>query len=261
VQQSLNIRTPEGIVFAQTLATPAARFFAWLIDLACIIVLMIAVTVPISLMMVVSVDIAAALRTILYFVVSVGYAMTLEWFWRGQTYGKRLMRLRVVDAEGMRLEFSQVAVRNLLRVVDALPAFYLVGGVASLLSRKCQRLGDIAANTVVIRLPRLTQPDLEQLLADKFNSLRVYPHLAARLRQRVTPEEAAMLLQAIVRRDEFDPAARVQLFEQLASHLKKKVEFPEDASEGITDEQYVRNVVDIVYRTSARQPSTMETPT
>jgi hypothetical protein len=209
-------------------------------------------------MMVVSVDFAAAIRTILYFLVSVGYSMTLEWFWRGQTFGKRLMRLRVVDAEGMRLEFSQVAVRNLLRVVDALPAFYLVGGIAALISRKGQRLGDLAANTVVIRLPRLTQPDLEQLLADKFNSLRVHPHLAARLRQRVAPDEAAMLLQAIVRRDEFDPAARIQLFEQLATHLKKKVEFPEDATEGITDEQYVRNVVDIVYRTAQRQTTSSQ---
>lgn len=257
---SLNIRTPEGIVFAQTLATPAVRFFAWLIDLGCIIVVMIALAVPITLMMALSVDLAAAVRTILYFVVSVGYSMTLEWLWRGQTFGKRLMRLRVVDAEGMRLEFSQVAVRNLLRVVDALPAFYLVGGVAALISPKKQRLGDLAANTVVIRLPRLSHPDLEQLMADKFNSLRVHPHLAARLRQRVAPEEAAMLLQAIIRRDELDPAARIQLFSKFAAHLKSKVEFPEDATEGITDEQYVRNVVDIVYRTGRRERTAEAAP-
>ena len=68
--------------------------------------------------------------------------------------------------------------------VDALPAFYLVGGVASLLNTRGQRLGDLAANTLVLREPQLVSPDLEQLFAGKFNSLREHPHLAARLRQR-----------------------------------------------------------------------------
>jgi hypothetical protein len=124
--------------------------------------------------------------------------------------------------------------------------------VAALLSPKAQRLGDLAANTVVIRLPRFSHPDLDKLLPDKFNSLRQHPHLAARLRQRVTPAEAGIALQAIVRREEFEPGARVQLFADLARHLKAKVEFPSEATEGIADEQYVRNVVDILYRTKQR---------
>jgi hypothetical protein len=129
-----------------------------------------------------------------------------------------------------------------------LPAFYVVGGVTAFLNRKAQRLGDIAANTVVIRIPRITQPDLEQLASDKFNSLRTHPHLEARLRQRVTPGEASVALQAVARRDEFEPAARVQLFGELAAHFKAKVDFPPEAIDGIADEQYVRNVVDVLYR-------------
>jgi hypothetical protein len=187
-----------------------------------------------------------------YFGLSMGYGIFFEWAWRGQTLGKRLFRLRVVDAEGMRLQFDQIMTRNLLRFVDMLPAFYFVGGAACALNRKCQRLGDLAANTVVIRTPVVEEPDLDQLLSGKFNSLRQYPLLTARLRQRVSPAEAATALQAIVRRNEFDPAARVELFQQLASYFREKVEFPTDATDGISDEQYVRNVMDVVVTTTQK---------
>jgi hypothetical protein len=153
-----------------------------------------------------------------------------------------------VDSQGLRLQFNQIVTRNLLRFVDSLPALYLVGGIVSLLNPACQRLGDIAANTIVIRNPRLVEPDLDQLLAGKYNSLRQYPHLAARLRQQILPAAAALAVQALLRRDEFDPVARVELLAQLAGHFRARVEFPPEATDGITDEQYLRNVVDILYR-------------
>ncbi len=126
--------------------------------------------------------------------------------------------------------------------------FYFVGGLVCWLSPKSQRLGDIAANTVVVRNPRVVEPDIDQLLTGKFNSLRAYPHLAARLRQNVSPAEAALAVQALVRRDEFDPVDRVELFAELAAHFRAKAEFPAEATDGIADEQYVRNVVDVIYR-------------
>jgi uncharacterized RDD family membrane protein YckC len=250
IAATLQIRTPEGIVFSQTLASPVSRFLAWVVDLACVMVVMTVLRFLLGVVQILSPDIAAAISVFLYFFITIGYAIVTEYWWRGQTLGKRVVRLRVVDAEGMRLEFSQIVIRNLLRVVDSLPIFYLVGGASAFLSRKAQRLGDIAANTVVIRIPRISQPDLEKLLPDKFNSLRSYPHLCARLRQRITPEEASIALRAIMRRDEFDATPRVQLFEELAAHFKNKVEFPAEATDGVADEQYVRNVVDVLYRTT-----------
>ena len=247
----LKIRTPEGIVFSQLLAGPVTRFLAWFIDFFCIIAAMSVLGVLLGLMRRISPGFGAALSVLAYFVISIGYGIFLEWAWRGQTVGKRLFRLRVVDAEGMRLQFNQIVTRNLLRFVDSLPASYFVGGVTCWLNPNCQRLGDIAANTIVIRNPRVSEPDLDQLLAGKFNSLRQYPHLAARLRQRVSPGEAAVALQALLRRDEFDPVARVGLFGELAAHFHAKVEFPAETSDGVADEQYLRNVVDVLYRTDA----------
>jgi len=244
----LQIRTPEGIVFSQLLAGPVTRCIAWAVDFFCVVALVRLLSMVASLMGILSPSIAVAFFTLGYFVVSIGYGITCEWAWRGQTVGKKLFRLRVMDAEGMRLQFNQIVTRNLLRFVDALPAGYFVGGLSCILSQHCQRLGDLAANTVVVRYPRIIEPDVERLLAGKFNSLRIYPHLAARLRQRVTPGEAAVALQALLRRDQFDPLSRVELFSELATHFQAKVPFPADATDGITDEQFLRNVVDVIYR-------------
>jgi uncharacterized RDD family membrane protein YckC len=253
---TLQIRTPEGIVFAQQLAGPVTRFLAWAVDLMCIVMLLTVLSYLIMLLNLISANFAGAFSAVGYFALSIGYGIACEWLWRGQTVGKRLLRLRVVDAEGMRLQFNQIVTRNLLRFVDSLPATYLVGGLVCWFNAKCQRLGDIAANTIVIRIPRVAEPDLDQLLAGKFNSLRQYPHLAARLRQNVSPAEAAVALQALVRRDELAPVARVELFSELAAHFQARVEFPAEATDGIADEQQVRNVVDVLYRTrvESRQP-------
>src|SRR5260221_284444 len=170
-------------------------------------------------------DMATALHLLAYVALSIGYGTLTEWLWRGQTIGKRLLRLRVIDEQGLRLQFSQILIRNLLRAVDMLPGLYLVGGMAMLLSRRAQRLGDYAANTVVVRSERVLEPDLDQLLSGKFNSLREQAVLAARLRQRVTPVEASLAMSALVRRDDLDAAPRVDLFRAIASHLRSIVPF------------------------------------
>jgi uncharacterized RDD family membrane protein YckC len=246
---TLIIRTPEGIVFSQLLAGPVTRFLACFIDQLCIQAALMLLGMALSLLMVVSLNIGAAFYVIGYFIISIGYGIFFEWVWRGQTVGKRLLRLRVMDVEGMRLQFNQIVVRNLLRFVDSLPVFYFVGGVTCWLNSKSQRLGDIAANTIVVRNPRIAEPDLDQMLAGKFNSLRQFPHLVARLRQNVTPAEADIALQSLLRREEFDPVSRVELFGELAAHFHAKVEFPAEATDGVADEQYLRNVVDVIYRT------------
>jgi uncharacterized RDD family membrane protein YckC len=248
---ALLIRTPEGIVFSQLLAGPVLRFLAWLIDLVCVLALVILMSQCVAVLLFISPGLASALSIVGYFVISVGYAMACEWLWRGQTVGKRVCRLRVMDAEGLRLQFHQVVTRNLLRVVDSLPVFYFVGGLVCWFNPRCQRLGDIAANTVVVRIPKIAEPNLDQLLPGKFNSLRHYPHLVARLRQRVSPGEASVVLQALLRREEFDPVERVGLFRDLAEHFHGKVRFPPEATDGIADEQFLRNVVDVIYRARA----------
>lgn len=244
----LRIQTPEGVIFSQTLAGPVIRFAAWFFDAMIISVLSGMIGMIISLLAIVSLDIGVALYILSYFVLSIGYGIAFEWLWRGQTVGKKVLRLRVVDAEGLKLQFHQIAVRNLLRFVDSLPLLYAVGGTWCWFSGKFQRLGDIAANTIVVRIPVIEEPQIEQLMAGRFNSLRGYPHLEARLRQQVDEAEAAVALQALLRRDDLEPASRVTVFAELAAYFRAKVTFPAEATDGISDEQYIRNVIDVLYR-------------
>ena len=251
MSSELRIRTPEGVVFAYPLAGPVTRCLACAVDILIVLFAASLIGQLLSFFEVIAADFAQALYLVAYFVLSIAYGVVMEWSWRGQTIGKRLLRLRVIDAGGLRLHFHQVLMRNLLRFVDMLPAFYLVGGLVALFSQRAQRLGDLAAGTIVIHHPRHTEPDLDQLLAGKFNSLRDHPHLGARLRQRVTPDEARLVLQALVRRDEFEPAARVALFADLAAHFKQLTDFPEELIETMPDEQFIRNVVDVLFRSAA----------
>lgn len=249
----LVIRLEEGVRFSRELATPVARMLAVLVDWLAIIVLTLLFTQLTAVVAAVSIDLYYALFFWIGFSLNFGYPLLLEWRWGGQTLGKKMLRLRVVDASGLRLQFHQILIRNLIRLVDILPFFYLLGGAVAFLSRKSQRLGDIAANTVVIRMPKLELPDLEQIRAGKYNSLLAHPHLAARLRQRVEPALAACLLDLVLRRDQFTPEARISAFAQAAELLRETVRFPEETLEWLTDEQFVRNVVDCLFRELERK--------
>jgi uncharacterized RDD family membrane protein YckC len=243
------IRTPEGVTFALPLAGPISRCLAWLLDAACLMAFAKMIQVVIALLGLISQDLSQAFSILIYFAFYIGYAMALEWFWNGQTLGKRLFGLRVMDVRGLRLRPSQIIIRNLLRAVDSLPALYLLGGVVCLTSRYAQRLGDLAANTIVVQAARVAAPRIDAVLEQKrYNSLRAYPHLVARLRQQIAPVEADTALQALLRRDALALEARVELFGTLAVHFKQKVAFPEEALAGISDEQYVRDVVDLLFR-------------
>jgi uncharacterized RDD family membrane protein YckC len=254
----LRIRTPEGITFAYSLAGPVTRCLAWVVDFIVVFAMIFATWLCMAWLFTVSPDLAGGFFMIALLVVPVAYGVLLEWFWRGQTIGKKVFRLRVMDADGLRLQFHQVLMRNLVRFVDILPGFYLLGGLACLLSRKSQRLGDLAAGTIVVHHRKLLEPDLEQLLGTKFNSLRSQAHLCARIRQRTSPEEARIALQALIRRDEFEPPARVRLFAELATHFRSATEIPAELLESMPDEQLVRNVVDILFRTNEAQKRNTE---
>ena len=251
-RHTLDIRLPEGVVFSLTLAGPATRFLAWLIDLVFTVVAMLVVSRVLAFFVVVSADAASGVSVLLMYVVPIFYGVIFEGFWRGQTPGKRALRLRVMDAGGLRLDLRQVVIRNLLRAIDILPWLYVVGGIACLSNRRSQRLGDLAAGTVVVRAERPAAPDLTPLASGKYNTLRDHPVLAARLRQRIPPAEAGLALQAILRREALDPRPRGELFARLAERFRAAVPLPEELAEGVTDEQHVRNVVDVLFQARSK---------
>jgi uncharacterized RDD family membrane protein YckC len=242
-----HVRTPEGVAFSFRLASPVLRLAALMIDWLTVMTAWTILATIVGLLHIVSGDIAGMVMVVSYFLLTQGYRIVAEWRWRGQTLGKKVMKLRVVDERGLRLTFAQITLRNLLRFVDALPFAYLVGGLTALFNQRAQRLGDLAAGTLVVWEPLEAAPDLAALKTGKYNSLRAHAPVVARLRQVVTPTEARAAWQALVRRERFEDAARVRLFAELAEHFRGLTPIPAEATEGVSDEQFVRNVVEVLY--------------
>jgi uncharacterized RDD family membrane protein YckC len=94
----------------------------------------------------------------------VGYYAVLEGLF-GATIGKRLAGLRVTDLDGRRIGWQPAILRNLARLLDALPFLYLLGGILTLSSRQHQRLGDRFARTIVIPTTVVVGPSLPRDVA------------------------------------------------------------------------------------------------
>jgi uncharacterized RDD family membrane protein YckC len=239
---SLLIVIPEGASLSFPLAGGVSRFLAWFLDVLIIAALCSIAARLLALTALLGEAWREAITLLAYFVLSTGYAIFCEWKWRGQTFGKRLFHLRVMDAAGLRLTFAQIVIRNLLRLLDILPFAYLVGGTVAVFNRYSQRLGDLAAGTVVVSetiAAKWSMPDLET----RFNSLAAYPHLVARVRHGASSELIQIAMAALLRRDRLSPAARVRLFDELRGQFGSVAAFPESAVEYLTSEQYVRNLL------------------
>ena len=242
----LRIETPEGIEFSMTLGGPAVRAVSWAIDVAFLMLMQLGLVMVTVRLFGWAADLLGAILALGTFVIWFGYFVLLEWLWKGRTIGKRMMKLRVIDASGLRLRFSQVLIRNMVRVLDAAP-LGMVGGLSCWFSPRCQRFGDLVAGTVVVRYAEESEPELARLDSDKYNSLREHSNLVVRLRDSISPQEAGYFLGALLGRTGYGDAERIELFRFLVEYLRESVDLPEDVTHGMSDEKVIHNVVDILF--------------
>jgi uncharacterized RDD family membrane protein YckC len=110
-----------------------------------------------------------ALLILLVFLIWSSYFVVFEWAWRGQTPGKRWLKLRVIREDGRPVTFWEVAARNLLRIFDmqfwfVIP-FYSIGLISIFMSRRDQRIGDMVAGTVVVREREAQAPSFDEVFS------------------------------------------------------------------------------------------------
>jgi len=154
----LEVETPDHVVLRYDLAGGGNRGFAALVDFAIATFLVFGMLAAWSLFQ----DLlprriffsTQGLFVTVTLLVGWSYFIVLEWLWEGRTLGKRIFGLRVITADGSPASFTAVLIRNLVRIVDFLPAFYGIGLLAIVVSSRSQRLGDLAAGTFVVRAPR-----------------------------------------------------------------------------------------------------------
>lgn len=170
-EETLIIETPERVPLAFSLASIGNRFIAVAIDHFIQYVVIIALVWIMLAILGISLfqddgtsvgDVfldapkwAIAIMIIALFLVFAGYFAFFEWWWDGQTPGKRLMKLRVIREDGRPITLWEAIARNLLRIFDAIPGFvvpiYSVGLIMVFANKRDQRVGDIFSGTVVIR--------------------------------------------------------------------------------------------------------------
>jgi uncharacterized RDD family membrane protein YckC len=242
----VSFTAPGGLRYECTLAHPVLRGLAWLTDLCVVIVIMNFFQVMTNLLVIIEKDLATAFSILLYFCLSLSYGILCEWLWNGQTVGKRLFRLRVVDVKGLPLQFSQIFMRNLLRFIDALPIFYLVGGICATFSKKVQRLGDLAAGTIVMVIEQNSIEKSAVQLNNTFNSLKQFPVWIARIRNSLEPAECNILLRAIHRAETLNDHDRIRFFKTLATDLRLRLNLPQDLLPHCPDEQLIKNIVEVL---------------
>jgi len=221
----LTIDTPEQTVLEYPIAGLGSRFLAVLADTAIQIVLgifllILASVIGIGLAVVglggISSQWVLAIVLFLIFLLSSGYFALFEIFWNGQTPGKRFTQIRVIKDDGRPIGAYEAVVRNLMRIVDALPGMYGVGLISIFLSPQGKRVGDFVAGTVVVHEKTLegVRPYRESSRDDSLPPVDI---------SLVTLDEIRLIETFLNRRDNLEPAVRTSMAEQICNRLAQKM--------------------------------------
>jgi uncharacterized RDD family membrane protein YckC len=229
----VTIATPEGIELELILAGVGSRFAATLLDVVVQLGAIFALAIVLGPLGDNGYVLAAYLVAV--FLILFAYDIVLETWNRGRSVGKLAAGLRVVRIGGEAEGFLTAAVRNFLRIVDFLPAFYVVGVIAILSTRRNQRLGDLAAGTLVVRERRPAVTPAPR----SFAAPPAAPYLEWDV-SALSPEDVATLRQFLERRLTLSPGARAHLAADLAARVRPKVV---GAPDGWHPESFLEGVV------------------
>lgn len=232
--------TPDAVALDVDLATVGSRGIAYLLDLT--IVLTALLLVQLAQMLLGGggfVDGWWAIMILLLaaFALQFGYPIGFEVLWRGRTLGKAVMGLRVITVEGAPVGFRHSAIRAIAAVFELLSTLGILAIATSLASARGQRLGDLAAGTVVVRERRSNRsiaavqhpvpPGWEGYTAQLDTS-----HLDAR--------DEAVIRDALRRAEQLRPSARTELLRQVAQAVVGRISPPPPS--GTDAEAWLRSV-------------------
>lgn len=146
------IELAEGMEIRLRIAGPFLRVLAWFLDFIFLALAILVLSIVIGISgLIIGDNVVSGLLMLAWFFLSWWYPVFFEASKWGATFGKKICGLRVMQPSGAPISFSQAVVRNFLRVVDINPPFFgLIGMASCLATRRFQRLGDLAAGTVVV---------------------------------------------------------------------------------------------------------------
>ncbi|HUO73720.1 MAG TPA: RDD family protein [Solirubrobacteraceae bacterium] len=213
-EDRITIWAPEGIELDYTLAGLGSRFIAASVDTVIRIAVLGALIGVLAAL--------GASPTALLIVLIVGtflalfaYDVAFEVWAGGRTPGKRWSGLRVLMTSGQPVSFAPSAVRNLMRIVDEWATAFIPGTISILVTKRCQRLGDLAAGTIVIRERGAGTP---ALATAELRNLRPELDVTA-----VSASELAAIRDFLSRREKLTAESRARVAGVLAERVAGKV--------------------------------------
>src|SRR6056297_1888608 len=243
---TIAVVTPENIAFDYQLAGPFRRLPAYLIDFAVRWLLIIVIVVGVYLVGgLIDIQLlgpfAAAAGFLVYFAISWFYGTVLETYFNGRTVGKWACGIRVIDVDGRPISGKRAFLRNLLRIADLAPVAAIssfaedvppvfiiptgmIGLATMLLTRRMQRLGDLAAGTMVIVDERSWRLPVAKVDDPRVAALASFVPAD----YRVSPSMARTLAMYAERRHYLTPARRREVARHLAVPLIERFEFRDD---------------------------------
>jgi uncharacterized RDD family membrane protein YckC len=178
VNTLLRIRSVTGVDLELKIAGPGARSYAFIIDWHIRLLAAVAWFAIASLLIgQMRGAVAPGLRTFSLIAIAPGLAIyflyhpVIETLMHGRTPGKRVAGLRLVNRDGGAPGVGALLIRNVFRLVDALPTLYCVGLVTTLINKESLRIGDIAAGTVLVYDAAPAEEALQSLSVHAVESL------------------------------------------------------------------------------------------
>lgn len=235
--------TPEAVTIVLDVAGLGSRMIAWLIDT----LIQLAIAIPIVLGIGagnLSGSVELVVLSLILFVLFWGYYPIFELSWQGQTPGKRAQRLRVIRSDGQPAGGAAITVRNLIRILDVFLLPFLAV-ISMIVTARAQRLGDLAAGTLVVREARFTAPE-SVVPASR-------PDLPAVDATGLSERDYDVIRSFLARRGSLDPTARWRLAAQLAAAVRGRVGSLPD---GLADETLLEAVAQAYRQRFADDDST-----
>jgi uncharacterized RDD family membrane protein YckC len=227
-EDTVRIATPEGVELELELAGIGSRLTARVIDVAietAVIVAALLVFFDATSDSSISDALTTALAILIGFLGFWAYDILFESFNSGQTPGKRWNRLRVIGERGEPESFSMAAVRNIMRLVDEVLTLFLGALISIVRSSRNQRLGDIAAGTLVIR----ERPPAERAPEGSAAAIALDRAFAWDTTA-ITDRDLIAVRQFLDRRGQIMPHARAHVADELAAKLRPRVAGADDVA-------------------------------
>lgn len=217
----IRIKTPQNVMISYELANAVQRFIAFLLDLVFYAILSWIVGMSIA----VALDSSSRLNEWLVFLTTIlfmGYTLIQEFAMSGQTFGKKIIGIKVVKLDGTKPSFSDFFLRWIFRVVDIFLSVFSSALFTHTITENKQRLGDLLAGTTVVSI-KFDESRLSLKKIKNQNSLEKYVQNFEHIKS-FSEEEMVLVKNCLFRKLKYKNKAHQEIFNAMVKKIAVRLE-------------------------------------